>query len=45
MCCAEMSARVFDIESEIEYQPPSNIGRVLEICTLLGQLLLAPKCV
>ena len=32
------------VESEIEYRPPSIIGRVYKICALLGQLLLAPKC-
>ena len=33
-----------ELESEIEYRPPSIIGRVYKICVLLGQLLLAPKC-
>ena len=32
------------VESEIEYRPPSIIGRVYKTCVLLGQLLLAPKC-
>ena len=32
------------VESEIEYRPPSIIGRVYKICALLGQLPLAPKC-
>ena len=30
-----------EVESEIEYRPPSIIGRVYKICALLGQLLLA----
>ena len=34
----------YSVESEIEYRPPSVIGRVYKICALLGQLLLAPKC-
>ena len=38
------SVDVDDVESEIEYRPPSIIGRVYKICALLGQLLLAPKC-
>ena len=32
------------VESEIEYRPPSIIGRVYKICALLEQLLLAPTC-
>ena len=34
----ELLVTIYTVESEIEYRPPSIIGRVYKICTLLGQL-------